>query len=71
MIAEKVVVRTVQRRGRVFASAVLIASMAVVSVETRVSGPTIGCPFSLLALVHLHPGTIQIFWGFGWGYTAY
>jgi hypothetical protein len=69
--AEEAIVRSVERLGSVLANIVLVAPVAMVSAEAKMSGPVIDCPFSLLSRLHLHPGTIQVLCEtFGAGQTA-
>jgi hypothetical protein len=60
LVAGEAVVRALESLGRVLASIVLVASVAVVSAEATTSGPVIDCPFSLLPGLHLHPGDFRI-----------
>ncbi len=49
----------------------LLSGAGIVSAGAKISGPTIGCPFALLQLMHLRPGENVVVWGCnGGGFTA-
>ena len=52
--------RRVHRLGVALSSIALLTGTFVTSAEAKVSFPVVDCPFSLLPLMHVHPGTIQI-----------